>query len=353
MSNDEPIYNHTGEVPHSHQAAAVTGSEALLEKHFKKIVLLAIVAAAGASVAGLVKYKNTLTATEAGQLVSAAKTVEDCDLVAQKYPGSTAAGNALLLKADLQWKANKKDSALGTLRDFTKSFSSHPFFVSGLIGLASKLESTGEKAEAKSIYERVSKEFSKSEFAPMAQIRLGDLLWAEGKDSEAKEFFETLPSKFPGELTVSMSQNRLDLMSAGLPTKEVDGPPPPPKKEEPAAPNTPPISLGDGTKPIKLESGLGASVPVTVPATPTATLTPQGTAVTNPAISVAPTAAPTKPASLPPVTPTDLKAPPTVKMVDPSATPLTQPSAPAQPEVGKPAPAAPKEAPATKPETAK
>jgi TolA-binding protein len=360
MSNDQPIYNHTGEVPH-HQQAPVAGPEVFLEKHFKKIVLLAIVAAAGASVAGLVKYKNALTATEAGQLVSAAKTIEDCDLVVQKYPGSTAAGNALLLKADLQWKANKKDTALGTLREFTKGFSSHPFFVSGLIGLASKLESTGEKAEAKTIYERVSSEFAKSEFAPMAQIRLGDLLWADGKDEEAKKFFESLPSKFPGELTVSMSQNRLDLIGAGLPTKEVDGPPPPPKKEEPAAPNTPPISIGGGTQPIKLESGLGASVPVTVPATPTATLTPQGTAVTNPAISVTPTAVPQKPASLPPVTPTDLKAPPAVKMVEPTAAPVapvTQPKPPATPAVEKKEPApsipsAPKEVPAPKSDAAK
>ena len=343
MSNDQPIYNHTGEVPQPH-ADPVNGSEAFLEKHIKKIVLAAIVAVAGVSVVGMVRYKAHQTAIEAGELVSAAKTIEDCDLVAQKYPGSTAAGNALLLKADLQWKANKKDSALGTLREFTKSFSSHPFFVSGLMALGSKLEATGEKAEAKAVYERVSNEFGKSEFAPLAQIRIGDLLWAEGKDEEAKKFFETLPSQFPGELTVNMSQNRLDLIAAGLPTKEVDGPPPPPKPPEAAVPPT-----AGGIKPIKLDGKLGGTtIPVTIPPPPSATLTPQGTAVTAPAISVDSKIAP-KPGvapALPPVAVPNVPPPPSEKKIDPNAPPLTSAPKPVVPPA--PAPPAPVPAPEAK-----
>lgn len=340
MSNDQPIYNHTGEVPQPH-TDPVNGSEAFLEKHIKKIVLAAIVAVAGVSVVGMVRYKAHQTAIEAGELVTSAKTIEDCDLVAQKYPGSTAAGNALLLKADLQWKANKKDSALGTLREFTKSFSSHPFFVSGLMALGSKLEASGEKDEAKALYERVSSEFGKSEFAPLAQIRIGDLLWAEGKDEEAKKFFETLPSQFPGELTVNMSQNRLDLIAAGLPTKEVDGPPPPPKPPQAATPPT-----AGGIQPIKLNSNLGGTttVPVTIPAPPTATLTPQGTAVTSPAISIDPKIAPKPgaPNALPTMPAPNVPPPPAEKKVDPKAPPATSaPNPAAQPVPPAPAPPAP------------
>lgn len=341
--------------------------EAFLDQNFRKIVMLAIVAAGAVAVVGLVRYKSNQTAQAAAQQVSSAKTVEDCDLVVQKYPGSVAAGNALLLKADLLWKANKKDSALGVLREFTKGFPKHPFFLGGLMGLASKLESTGEKAEAKSIYERFNGEFSKSEFAPVAQVRLGDLLWADGKDAEAKKHFEQLPGKYPGELSVSMSQNRIDLIDAGLPTKEVDGPPQPKKEDKPAGPTatSAPVQITPGgVTPIKLEAGKNGTI------SPTIQVTPQGTVTTGakPSIQLkpgSPTAQPPgqlkmiepsnaiKPGANPPAiklgaplqklpTPPTPPAPASVK-VDPSA---ATPSAPA-PKAPAPSPAA--SAPESKP----
>ncbi|MBX7210116.1 MAG: tetratricopeptide repeat protein [Verrucomicrobiaceae bacterium] len=274
MSSNKPLQPHHGEIPH-HDAQPVTPMEAFLENNFRKIIMAALAAVGVAAVVGLVRYKSGKTEAEAGQLVSSAKTVEDCDLVVQKYSGTVAAGNALLLKADLLWKANKKDSAVGVLRDFTKSFPKHPFFVGGLLGLASKLEAAGDKAEAKSIYERVSSEHGKSEFAPLAQIRLGDMLWSDGKEAEAKKLFEGLPGKYPGELTVAMSKARIDLIDAGLPTKEVDGPPKPKTEDKPAgaAATSAPIQITPGgVTPIKLEAGKNGTI------SPTIQLTPQGTA---------------------------------------------------------------------------
>lgn len=313
MSSNKPLQPHHGEIPH-HDAAPVTPMEAFLEKNFRKMIIAAVVGIGVASVAGLIRYKTGVTEQAAGEALSSAKTVEDCDLVVQKYPGSSAAGNALLAKADLLWKANKKDSALGVLRDFTKSYTKHPFFLSGLMGLASKLEASGDKAEAKSIYERVAGEFSKSEFAPLAQVRLGDLMWADGKSDDAKKHFLQLPSKYPGELTTELTQTRIDLIDAGLPTKEVDGPPKPKTEPKPvgAAATSAPIEITpNGAKPIKLDIGKGGppggvSVPVTV--------TPQGgtpTPVKTPSLQLksdkTPVPAP-KPGDLKMLTPDD-KAP--------------------------------------------
>ena len=335
MSNDQPLQTHHGEIPH-HDAPAVTPAEAFLEQNFRKIVLLAVVVVAAVAVVGMVRYKSHQTELAAAEQVSSAKTVEDCDLVVQKYAGSVAAGNAMLVKADLLWKANKKDSAIGVLKDFTKSFPKHPFFLSALMGLASKLESAGDKGEAKAIYERMSSEFGKSEFAPLAQLRLGDMLWADGKDEEAKKLFETLPSKYPGELSVNMSQNRLDLIAAGLPTKEVDGPPQPKKEDKPGDPKgaSAPIQITPGgVSPIKLEAGLGPNGTIS----PTATATPQGTAVTTPAIKIEPSATP----------------PGAVKMIEPGtapaapAKPAATPSIKLGPPVQQPAPPATPPAPAT------
>lgn len=325
MSNSQPLQPHHGEVPH-HDAPYVTPTEAFLEKNFRKIILLAVVVVAVASVVFMIRYKSRQTANAAAEQVSAAKTVEDCDLVVQKYPGSTAAGNAMLLKADLLWKANKKDSAVGVLKDFTKSFSKHPFHLSGLMGLASKLEAIGEKSEAKAIYERVTSEYAKSEFAPLAQVRLGDLLWSDGKEEEAKKLFESLPSKYPGELSVSMSQQRLDLIAAGLPTKEVDGPPPPKKEDKPAgaAAGSPPINLKPGgVTPIKLDAGLGAK----------GTLSPTAPAPPSPAPSVPGTSK-----IVPPPAPPAPTSTPGIKVAPPA--PTTPPPA-ASPSPAKPAAPAP------------
>ncbi len=312
MSNEKPLQPHPGEIPH-HVEAPADATEAFLEQNFRKILLLAVAIVAVVAVVGMIRYKKHQTDQAAAEQLSSAKTVEDCDLVIQKYPGSIAAGNAMLIKADLLWKANKKDSAVGVLKDFTKSSPKHPFFLSGLMGLASKIEASGDKAEAKAIYERITGEFAKSEFAPVALLRLGDMLWADGKDEEAKKLFESLPSKYPGELSVNMSQARLDLIAAGLPTKEVDGPPQPKKDDKAPAPATgaTPIQLPPGgLTPIKLEAGLGPQGTIS----PTATLTPGGGAVTNPAISISPAPSPGSPAA-------------GVKMIEPSITPAPAPDA--------------------------
>lgn len=354
MSSNKPLQPHHGEIPH-HEDIPATATEAFLEKNFRKIVIGAVAVIAVASVGGLVRYKSHQTAVEAGEQLTAAKTVEDCDIVIQKYPGSNAAGNALLLKADLLWKANKKDSAVGTLQEFTKNFPKHPFYQSGLLGLASKLESTGDKAGAKAIYERFNGEFGKSEFTSVAQVRLADILWADGKEDEAKKLLELLPSKHPGEMSVEMTQQRLDLIAAGLPTREVDGPPQPKKEDKPADPKAgpgvtgalgQPIEIKPGNiKPIKLEAGLGApNVPAGTPVP--GEFKPQ-TPPKPPVPPPAPAAGVNGGASAP-----TIKLGPPVQQITPApgAAPATKPgaSAPAPAPVPAPPPA-PSPAPAAKP----
>lgn len=358
MSSNKPLQPHHGEIPH-HEDIPATATEAFLEKNFRKIVIGAVAVAAVASVGGLVRYKSHQTAVEAGEQLTAAKTVEDCDIVAQKFPGSNAAGNALLLKADLLWKANKKDSAVAALKEFTNAYSKHPFYQAGLIGLASKLEATGDKAGAKAIYDRFTGEFSKSEFAAVAQVRLADILWADGKEDEAKKMLELLPSKYPGEMTVEATQQRLDLIAAGLPTKEVDGPPQPKKEDKPAGTPTvgQPIEIkpGGSVTPIKLDAGLGTLSP-TVPA-PTAP-SPAGDGKGKIEVKPAPASAVGQPKMLEPkpepskptATPTapNIKIGPPVKPATPPAgapavNPPPSPPPPANtPAAPAPAAAAPK-----------
>ena len=302
--------------------------EKFLEDNLSKLVWLFVIVVVSIIAFGVIKHQNTLKANEAAEAFTGAKTVEDCDLVISRYPGSNAAANALLLKADLLWDQNKKSSAVEALKEFTTKDSGNPLAVFALLGLGSKLDAMGETKEAQAIFERITNEFATSEAAPLAQVRLGDLLWAQGKADAAKKAYEELAVKFPDMPGFqSISQNRLGWIAASLPTKEVDAPPAPKVEPKPAAavPGMPNIKLNAAN------SGIGATVaPVSVPSPAPAKV--PAPAATTPAPAPAPTPAPT------PATP----APAAPAATPPPAAAAPAPVAPPATPAPAPVPAAPK-----------
>ncbi|TDU81380.1 tetratricopeptide repeat protein [Prosthecobacter fusiformis] len=319
-----------------------TPMEEFLEAHFKKLVLLFAVIAIGAVLYGVVSYTNRAAAVAAGEAFAAAKTVEDCDLVISEYPGSLAAGNALLLKSDLLWSQNKKDSSVEALRLFTTQHADHPLLAENLLGLATKLESMGEASQAQPVFERVINEFSSSDVAALAQLRLGDLLWAAGKEEEAKAAYEAVPAKFSNANStfLEQSEGRMRWISAKLPTKEVDGPPKP-KVETPAAvPGAPQLKLDSTTLNPTLAPAGAETQPQAAPApgAPMIEVTPAPAAPAAPAaprVEVTPAPAPAAPAmpAAEPAAPAPAPAP-----VEPVAPKIEVNPAPAAPAAPVPAP---------------
>jgi predicted negative regulator of RcsB-dependent stress response len=332
------------------QDLPASGMEKFFEDNARKLGWLFIIAVVAACAGALVMHKNNLKAEEAAEAFTGAKTLEDCDLVISRYPGTTPAANALLLKADLLWDQNKKSSAVEALKEFTTKDSSNPLAVYALLGLGSKYDAMGDRKEAQAVFERIVNEFASSEAAPLAQVRLGDLLWEAGKTDEAKKAYEDLAVKFPDAAEYqSISQNRLGWIAASLPTKEVD--PPPAPKVIPPAPAGP----------------LPAGVPIGATLTPATKPTLKLNSV-NSGLSVAPAAAPRlvpPPASAPaipstlpvlgPITP-GVPVPMPVPGVTPPVTPATAvpaPAAPAPASASAPAPVnSPPAAPATPPAAA-
>ena len=319
--------------------------ETFLEENFKKILFLCIALIAGLGIYGVINYMNRAKAVEAGEAYASAKTVEDLDVVISKYAGTLSAGNALLQKADLLWEQNKKTTSVDALKEFTEKYKQHPFLPQALLALGGKLESNGNRSDAKPVFERIVSEFPTSDVAALAQVRLGDLLWADGKEDEAKKIYDGLAAKFPGvaNAILDQGQNRLQWIAAKLPTKEVDGPPKP--KVDPATPSMPnipgmpnfklnsptglsptvqspaagssgpAISVGPNgatSTPITIKPGTATSAPVVVPAT----ATPAAPAPNAP-IKVEVPAAPTKPAISVPATPAPIK----IEAAPPAATP--------------------------------
>jgi len=305
------------------QELPATGLEKFIEDNSRKLVWLFIIALVALCAFALIHHQNTLKSYEAAEAFTGAKTVEDCDLVISRYPGTTAAANALLLKADLLWEQNKKSTAVDALKEFTTKDASNPLAVFALLGLGSKLDAMGESKEAQAVFERITTEFATSEAAPLAQVRLGDLLWAQGKSDEAKKAYEELAVKFPDLAEYqTISQNRLGWIAASLPTKEVDPPPAPKVEIKPVAPTTAP-----GLPNIKLNatnSGIGS------------TIAPPGAPAMVP---TTPAPAPVSSAPVPGLKPVTLPAP--VPAVPTPAAPPPPASAPAAPTPAAPSAAAP------------
>ena len=309
-----------------------SAQEQALNGQFKKILLLFGVIVAGLAAYGVIQHNARTAAEAAAEAFTGAKTVDDCDLVVKKHPGTPAAANALLLKATLHWEKNEKSSSVEALKAYLAGHKDHAFYKETLLTLATRLEAMGEKSEAKSAYERVISELAGSELAQLSQLRLGDMLWADGKEEEAKKAYEEASTKYPGVTAFEgESKTRLEWIAANLPTKEVDAPPAPKPdpKAAPALPNiklnsveggiSPTIKLGDAPAMLQPPAGVPTSptAPAPISAPPAAT-PPAPKAVTPILPPVKPAAAPTPmpevpksatspavqvPASAPPPTP--------------------------------------------------
>jgi predicted negative regulator of RcsB-dependent stress response len=289
--------------------------EQFLEKNFKKILIALAVLVVLLIGIGYARHLSRQTELEAATAFTSAKTTEDCDVVAQRYSGTTAAGNALLLKASLLWNAGKKESSVGVLQDFIKNQPDHLLLPYARISLGSKQASLGEKDAARTTLQAIVRDYPKSEPAAAAETQLGDILWSEGKVDEARKVFTDLPRNYPGSPFIDEVNQRIKAMDAGLPSKEVDAPPPPPKPAAapaPALPSIPGIPKPSATPPT-------INVPSLIP--------------TPPAPPAGASAAPPAPAPAPSSTPPPAPAP------APSPKADATPPAPAAPAA--PAPAAP------------
>lgn len=343
MSHQSPLQPHALHTDQPQDPAPPL--EQFLERNYKKILLIFLAALIAVVAVGLVRHNLKKAANAAAEEFTQAKSPEDCDVIIAKHPGSVAAGNALLLKANLLWKQNKKDSAIEALQQFDTKHKSHPLHESTQIALASKLEASGKLAEAKAIYERMSSGEGKGELVAMAKLRLADALWHEGKQDEAKKIYDEFPVKFTGSTFFDQNETRQGWLAAALPTKEVEGPKPP-------APPAPPAP--------------GAPGAATTPAKPTAVVTPGGAAVTQPAISISPTPAKggdakaatpppapkaatppaeAKPAASPPPAPKAATPPPAPKDVESKAAPAVSTLPAPKPADAKASPSAAPQAP--------
>lgn len=351
---------------------------AMLEKHKNIVMLTALLAAlaiCGTLVMRELSKQRQIEAGEAFSEAAAEHSPEKLDAVVTNYPGSVAAGNALLTKADLQLKMDKDEDAKSTLLTFLKDFPKHPGHIQCLYALGNIAQDAANHAEANEYYDRALMQDPGGHLALLIHIRKGDLLLAEAdallaegkkeeseqKKSEARSQYEAFikEPQLRSNPFINVAEQRIQFLALGNPPVVPAPPKPEPKKEEPAKTPATPAKPAEPAK---------ASPPQPAPTTPAApkpdTNSPAPAKPAAAGMEAKPPAAP-KPEPVlpaPPKAETKEPAKPAAPEPAPPAPPKPAESKPATPEAqpAKPAPAksaggqaTPPQAEATQPETAK
>jgi TolA-binding protein len=129
--------------------------------------------------------------------LASAKTAEDYRKVADEYPRSAAAGNALLLLADQLRTGAKLDEALATLQSFIEKHPKHSLISAAYTSLAATQEAQGKLDAALTSYKKVTATYPTSFSAAAAYVGQGRILQAQGKTEDARHIFETVKTTYP------------------------------------------------------------------------------------------------------------------------------------------------------------
>jgi predicted negative regulator of RcsB-dependent stress response len=225
--------------------------EEFLDRNQKGIAVLAILLALGGI--GAVIYRGVEASRQqtAGEALVRAEDLASLQAVVDQNKDTHAAGSALILLANSQWTAGKKDEAVGTLQSFIASSPTHPAIPTAKASLGSKLMIQGKSGDATKIFEELSTDPAARFIAPFALISLGDIARAAGDPDKAEPFYAKVKTDFPESSFADTAGKRIATLKAKAPL-EIDPPP---------APVTPPVSANP-------MDALKASLPPGVTITP-------------------------------------------------------------------------------------
>jgi tetratricopeptide (TPR) repeat protein len=240
---EKPSDNPAGEPEEIEALAASDAAKVMdgIERNRNKILIGAAVLAlaiCGALVASQIKKQKELDAANAYSAALSKKEIAAFDGVAVSFPGTPAAGNAMLSKAELQIDQGKPEDAGATLEAFLNDFSGHARYAQGLFALANLYHTSGDAEKAKSFYEKTIEVQEDGELTPLARIRLGDLALEAGDKATAEQRYEESYTLHPGNPFFEYSQDKIALLKVGNPPV-VERPAPEPESEQAAEPETP------------------------------------------------------------------------------------------------------------------
>jgi TolA-binding protein len=225
--------------------------EEFLDRNQKGIVVFAILLALGGVAAVVYRGVEASRQQTAGAALVKAEDLTSLQAVVDQNKDTLAAGSAMVLLANSQWTAGKKDEAVGTLQKFIASSPKHPAVPTAKASLGSKLMIQGKSGDASKVFEDLSSDPTARFIAPFALISLGDIARAAGDSDKAEPFYTKVKTDFPESSFADTASKRIATLKAKAPL-EIEPPP---------APATPAAS----TDPME---ALKASLPPGVTVTP-------------------------------------------------------------------------------------
>ncbi len=225
-----------GEISHGPSAF-----EQFLDRNQKGLIIVSIVAALAGG--GVVVYRGIKTSKErdAGALLLKAEDLPTIQSIGKDFPGTAAAGSAVLLGAEKQWEEGQQDAAIDALKSFIQTSPDHPAWASAQASLGSKLLSQGKTGDAEAAFQAIIGNPAGKYIAPYALSQLGDIARLAGDLDKASTYYEKAKADYTtNNFTNTLAVQHLLNLKAKAPV-EIDAPPPPP----PAPDEVKPANLGD------------------------------------------------------------------------------------------------------------
>lgn len=197
-----------------------------MEKNMKKLILLALLIVIGVAAFVVTSQLKEAKNREAGNALLNAEDPAGYQKVANDYPGSAAAGSALLLMAGQLWEEGKESEAIETLKSLSSN-DDHPAAQQAKFTLAGLMLKQGKVEEAKTAYEAIVSDSSAKYLHPLSLIALGDIAKAAGEDEKAKEYYQRKMDDYQKYGDQGIAVTRLNLV--GVDAAEKVSPPPAPE----------------------------------------------------------------------------------------------------------------------------
>jgi outer membrane protein assembly factor BamD (BamD/ComL family) len=181
--------------------------------HGKKVVWGSIVAALILIAVGAYLGWQAVASSQAQAAYDSATNIDGWRSVVDRFPGSIAAGNALLRIASQQSSDGHFPDSDKTYQRFVREYPKHPFAVNGLMGLGTNAEAEAKPEEALNYYTDIGKKFATTYLAPVAMLNQARLTENKGQLQEARQLYELLIQRYPQSAlvqTASAEASRLN-----------------------------------------------------------------------------------------------------------------------------------------------
>ena len=277
--------------------------ETFLEHHFKKLLLGLLVTGVGVGGWLVMRQQSAQKLLLQAEAFTGSETLDDYKKVIANYPGSTAAGSAQLMIANLLAQNNDTAGALEELKKFTASHPKHPMMDQAAFRIAVlTAEKEGAAADA-GPYDTFINQFPDSPLRPLAQMRKADALVAAGKREEALAVYDAIQqdNTLYGNTVLTEAKERAAQVKLKAPTPVEFVPEPAAPAPAPATPGAPASALNfDAPAPAAPQFPAAPDFPTAPESTPAPAETP---AAETPAAPATPAETPAAPAPAPAETP--------------------------------------------------